>query len=86
MGAVSALRRFTYRRAGARGPASSGLYLPATIGRPTALRTWLETKLGPLVTLEIEHPTGLAEWQLETMPLGELVRVFGGWLGEASEG
>jgi hypothetical protein len=45
---------------------------------------WLEKRLRcKLAALEIEHPTGLAEWQPETMPVGELVRVFGGWMGEA---
>lgn len=53
----------------------------------SAEASWLETRLRrKLATLEIEHPTRLAEWQPETMPLGELVRVFGGWLREAGEG
>lgn len=77
--------RFRYRR-GERGPKSEGLFLPAIMAQRD-LQTWLETKLGGPVNLEIErrtieHPAQLAEWQPETTPLGELVRVFGGWLGE----
>lgn len=81
--------RFRYRR-GERGPKSGGLFLPAIMAQHK-LQAWLEKRLGASVSLEIErrtieHPTQLAEWQPETMPLGELVRVFGGWLGEAGEG
>jgi hypothetical protein len=76
--------RITYQRAGRGKKRNNGYYLPAVIGQPAALRAWLETRLHcKLATLEIEHPTGLAEWQPETMPIGELVRVFGGWLGES---
>ncbi len=45
------------RRRRARGSWANGNYLPAIIDQPSALRAWLETKLAPLVALEIEHPT-----------------------------
>lgn len=82
----SPVRKFTYQKDGPGHKRANGSYLPAIISQQSALRAWLEAKLGPLVTLEIEHPTQLAEWQPETMPLGELVGVFGGWLGESGEG
>ena len=69
---------------------SDGIFLPAIMAQRDH-QTWLEKRLGATVNLEverrtIEHPTQLAKWQPETMPLGELVRVFGGWWGEAGEG
>lgn len=82
--------RFQYRRKGARGPKSGGLFLPAIMAQRD-LQTWLEKRLGAPVNLEIERrtierPTQLAEWQPETMTIGELVSAFGGWLGESGEG
>lgn len=66
-----------------------GIFFPAILPEHD-LQTWLETKLDLLATLEaelrtIQHPTELAEWETAGMPLGELVRVFGGWLGEAGQ-
>lgn len=53
-GAVSPIRVFTYRKGGARGPASSGYYLPGVLpGGVPALRVWLEERLGPLASLEV---------------------------------
>lgn len=75
--------KFTYRKQGARGPASTGYLLPFIL--PEAkLRDWLEERLDFLVSLEIERRTvwmgGVVEREPAGMPLGELVRVFGGWL------
>jgi hypothetical protein len=53
-GTVSPLRRFTYRREDARGPVSNGYFLPAILPE-RELKAWLETKLGPLASLEIER-------------------------------
>jgi hypothetical protein len=87
---LSALRCFSYRRQGARGRASTGYMLPAIIGGEATLRSWLEDKLGPLASLEIERRDvwmgGVVEREPVGMPLGELVGVIGGWLGEMPEG
>jgi hypothetical protein len=86
-GQPSGVRTFTYQRERQGAGRNNGYYLPAVIGPPAALRAWLETRLRcKLATLEIEHPTQLAEWQPETMPIGELVSVLGGWMGEVPEG
>lgn len=68
--------RITYQRDGPGQKRNAGYYFPNIIGQAAELHAWLEEKLGPLVALEIEHPTGLAEWQPETTPIGDLVRVF----------
>ncbi len=55
-GAVSPLRRFTYRKAKARGPASTGYYLPGVLpGGEANLRAWLEARLGVLASLEVSR-------------------------------
>ncbi|MGY4428951.1 hypothetical protein ACVWWO_001428 [Bradyrhizobium sp. F1.13.1] len=55
-GAVFPVRTFTYRKGGARGPASTGYYLPGILpGGVPALRVWLEERLGPLASLEVER-------------------------------
>ena len=47
VGAISPLRKFTYRREGTRGPASTGYYLPGVMpGGVTVLRAWLQDRLG----------------------------------------
>jgi hypothetical protein len=80
--------RFTYRREGARGPVSNGYFLPAILPE-RELKAWLETKLGPLASLEIERRDvwmgGVVEREPAGMPLGELAGVIGGWLGELTE-
>lgn len=53
-GRVSPLRKFTYRKVGSRGPASTGHYLPAIIGGPAALRDWLVARLGAPINLTVE--------------------------------
>lgn len=56
LGAISRVRRFTYRKAGQRGPESSGCYLPGVLpGGERTLRAWLEAKLGPLASLQVER-------------------------------
>ncbi|WP_084462297.1 bifunctional DNA primase/polymerase [Bradyrhizobium sp. WSM1417] len=55
IGAVSPIRRFNYRKGGARGPASTGYYLPAILlGGEAALRAWMEERIGPLASLDFE--------------------------------
>ena len=49
-------RRFTYRVTGRRGPAGNGFHVPGVLpGGERAVREILESKLGPLTTLEIER-------------------------------
>lgn len=55
-GAVSPVRGFTYRKAGTRGPASTGYYFPGVLpGGEQALRAWLEDRLGALASLKLDQ-------------------------------
>ena len=52
---TSTHRRFTYRKAGPGQKTNTGCYLPQIIGGAAALREWLEARLGPLASLEVER-------------------------------
>jgi hypothetical protein len=52
----SPARKFTYQKAGPGQKRYTGLYLPAVLpGGVTALRAWLEARLGALASLEVER-------------------------------
>jgi hypothetical protein len=52
----SSIRKFSYQKAGPGQKRYTGFYLPSNLpGGEQALRAWLEAKLGPLSSLEVER-------------------------------
>lgn len=92
--------RFTYRRVGARGPASIGYWLPGIISEPTALRDWLELKLRAKVTVNIEPVNakdspvaqaalakiGRSLWQPPSLPMIDTLRAVASWIEQEAAG
>jgi hypothetical protein len=84
----SPVRKFTSKKAGPGQKVYEGYLLPAILPE-RELQTWLEKRLDSSVSLEVERRNiwmgGVVEREPAGMPLGELMGVIGGWLGESAE-
>jgi hypothetical protein len=77
LGATSPVRKFGYRKSGPGQKNNEGYFLPHVLkGGEAALREWLEEKLGPLASLDVERGPATAVFERIGWSAAQLVSKF----------